>query len=51
MCPTFMVVDRQGGNIENSNIWKIAQYVPKDYKQHVIDHVVFHEALSCPSFL
>jgi len=24
MWPTFMVVDGQGGNIENSNIWKMA---------------------------
>ncbi len=35
MCPTFMVVDGQGENIENYNIWKMAShgvlYVPKYY--------------------
>ncbi len=53
MWPTFMVVDKQGGNIEITNIWKTAShgvlYVSEYYGQHIVVPIIFHEALSCPS--
>jgi hypothetical protein len=54
MWPTFMVIDGQGKNIENSNIWKMAShkllYVSEYYEQHVVVPVELCETLSCPSF-
>jgi len=54
MWPTFMVVDKQGGNIEITNIWKMAShkvlYVSKYYGQHIVDPIILHEALSCLSY-
>jgi hypothetical protein len=54
MWPTFIVVNKQGGNIEISNIWKMAShgvlYVSKYNEQHIVIPVVLREALCCPSF-
>jgi len=54
MWPTFMVVDKQGRNIEISNIWKMAShgilYALEYYGQHVVIPIILREALSCPSF-
>jgi hypothetical protein len=53
MWPTFMVVDKQSGNIEITNIWKMASqrvlYVSKCYGQHIVVPIIRHEVLSCPS--
>jgi hypothetical protein len=48
------VVDGHGGNIEISNIWKMALhgvlYAPEYYEQHIVIPMELHETLSCPSF-
>jgi hypothetical protein len=53
MWPTFMVVDKQGGNIEITNLWKMAShgvlYVLEYYGQHIVVPIILHEALSCLS--
>jgi hypothetical protein len=54
MWPTFMVFDKQGKNIEISNVWIMASheilYVSEYYEQHILLPVVLHEVFYCPSF-